>query len=292
MRSAALLFLCAAALASCAPAPQREGAPPASGAPRIVSLNPCSDAILAEVADADQIAAISHYSHDPGSSSMGVEAARRFPAVGDSVEEVLNLRPDVVVAGTFMPPATVAALRRLGYRLELLPIAGTVEESRAQVRRLAALAGHPERGEALIARIDAALQRAAPGAGEPVPTVVWQSGGIVPGEGALITDLLRRTGHASFSAARGLGQAEALPLERMLADPPQLILSAGDTAGEDDRLLYHPALDHLAQTRRERLDPSLLWCGGPTIIRAAERLAQLRRSMELRLAAVDTGAAQ
>lgn len=292
MRSAALLFLCAAALASCAPAPQREGAPPASGAPRIVSLNPCSDAILAEVADADQIAAISHYSHDPGSSSMGVEAARRFPAVGDSVEEVLNLRPDVVVAGTFMPPATVAALRRLGYRLELLPIAGTVEESRAQVRRLAALAGHPERGEALIARIDAALQRAAPGAGEPVPTVVWQSGGIVPGEGALITDLLRRTGHASFSAARGLGQAEALPLERMLADPPQLILSAGDTAGEDDRLLYHPALDHLAQTRRERLDPSLLWCGGPTIIRAAERLAQLRRSMEPRLAAVDTGAAQ
>lgn len=223
---------------------------------------------------------------------MGVEAARRFPAVGDSVEEVLNLRPDVVVAGTFMPPATVAALRRLGYRLELLPIAGTVEESRAQVRRLAALAGHPERGEALIARIDAALQRAAPGAREPVPTVVWQSGGIVPGEGALITDLLRRTGHASFSAARGLGQAEALPLERMLADPPQLILSAGDTAGEDDRLLYHPALDHLPQTRRERLDPSLLWCGGPTIIRAAERLAQLRRSMEPLLAAVDTGAAQ
>lgn len=292
MRSAALLLLCVAAVASCAPVPQGKEAPPVSGTPRIVSLNPCSDAILAEVADADQIAAISHYSHDPGSSSMGVEAARRFPAIGDSVEEVLNLRPDVVVAGTFMPPATVAALRRLGYRLELLPIAGTVEESRAQVRRLAAMAGHPERGEALIARIDAALQRAAPAAGEPVPTVVWQSGGIVPGEGALITDLLRRTGHASFSAARGLGQAEALPLERMLADPPQLILSAGDTAGEDDRLLYHPALDHLTQTRRERLDPSLLWCGGPTIIRAAEQLAQLRRSMEPRLAAVDTGAAQ
>lgn len=288
MRSAALLLSLAAVLASCAPAPKGDGTPPQpSAGPRIVSLNPCSDAILAEVADPGQIAGLSHYSHDPASSSMGVEAAERFPVVGESVEEVLALRPDVVVSGTFMPPATVAALRRLGYRLELLPIAGSVEESRAQVRRLAALAGHPERGEALIARIDAALERATPRAGKAVPTVVWQSGGIVPGEGALITDLLRRTGHTSFSAARGLGQAEALPLERMLADPPDLILSAGDAAGEEDRLLYHPALDHLSRTRRERLDPSLLWCGGPTIIRAAERLAQLRRSMEPQLAAVD-----
>ena len=287
MRAAALLSALAAALASCAPVPRGQGEAPSAAGPRIVSLNPCSDAILAEVADHGQIAALSHYSHDPASSSMGVDAASRFPAVGESVEEVLALRPDVVVAGTFMPPATAAALRRLGYRLELVPIAGTVEESHAQVRRLAALAGHPERGEALIARIEAALKRAAPAAGAAVPTVVWQSGGIVPGEGALITDLLHRTGHTSFSAARGLGQAEALPLERMLADPPQLILSAGDMAGEEDRLLHHPALEHLAQTRRERLDPTLLWCGGPTIIRAAERLAHLRRSMEPHLAAVD-----
>jgi hypothetical protein len=50
-----------------------------ASAPAIVSLNPCSDAILAEVADPGQVLALSHYSRDPRSSSMDVGLARRFP---------------------------------------------------------------------------------------------------------------------------------------------------------------------------------------------------------------------
>ena len=74
-------------------------------------------------------------------------------------------------------------------------------------------------------------------------------------------------------------QADVLPLEAMLADPPVVILTAGEPRANEDRLLAHPALAALKDTRRERFDPSLLWCGGPTIIRAAERLAAVRRSL-------------
>ncbi len=272
MRIAALAGLLV--LASCAPAPQPE-VPRLY--PTIVSLNPCTDAILAEVADPAQLLAISHYSHDPSSSSMDPATARRFRSVSGTVEEVLALQPDVVISGNFISPATVGAMERLGLRLEQLPIARTVPESVAQVRALARLAGHPERGEALVARIDAALARAAPLKGAPISTVVWQSGGMVPGDGTLIANLLRRTGFANFAAARGLGQADVLPLEAMLADPPQLILAAGDPRADADRLLGHPALAALKSTRRERLDPKLLWCGGPTIIAAVERLGEVRR---------------
>lgn len=276
MRTAVLLAL---ALAGCS-ASASPDAPPHSSRPTFVSLNPCTDAILAEVADADQILALSHYSRDPASSSMDVRAARRFASVGDGVEEVMTLKPDWVVSGTFMAPATSRAYARLGMRLEKLPIAPDVEASKAQVRRLAALAGHPERGEALVARIDAALSAAAPPPGQPVSAVVWQSGGIVPGEGTLIADLLRRTGFASHSAARGLGQAASLPLENMLADPPRVILAAGRPGAEEDRMLAHPALARLDGTTRARLEPSLLWCGGPTIPRAAQRLAAVRRQLQ------------
>lgn len=273
----ALTPLIALVLAGCTAAP----APPAGqGLPTIVSLNPCSDAILAEVADPAQLLAISHYSHDPAASSMDPAAARRLRAVGGTVEEVLALRPDVVVTGTFTSPATRAAYARLGLRLEQLPIAATVAESQAQVTALARLAGHPQRGAALNRRIDAALASAAPPPGQPELTaLVWQSGGMVPGPETLIADLLHRTGFASASALRGLGQADLLPLEQVLAAPPQVILAAGNPAGNEDRQLRHPALARLAATRRERLDPALLWCGGPTIIRAAERLAQIRRSL-------------
>lgn len=246
--------------------------------PTIVSLNPCTDAILAEVADPGQILAISHYSQDPAGSSMELAKAQRFRATGGSVEEVLALKPDLVVDGTFTPPATRAALVRLGMKLEQLPIAATVPDSLAQVRRLAALAGHPERGEALVRRIEAALQASKP-AGSPVPALVWQGGGIVAGEGTLITALLDHTGFSNVAAARGLSQASHLPLEAMLNNPPRVILAAGNSHGEEDRLLAHPALAGLRGTTRAPLEPSLLWCGGPTIPRTLARLAEVRRGL-------------
>ena len=267
----------ALALAACGQAP---GGEPARHHPAIVSLNPCSDAVLAEVAEPAQIVALSSYSRNPASSSMDVAVARRFPAVSDSAEEVLALAPDIVIAGSFLPPATVAALGRTGVRLVQIPIATSVSESEAQVRAIARIAGRQERGEALVGQIEAALVEAAPRPGaRPIAAVVWQSGGLVPGNATLIADLLRRTGFASFSGARGMKQADYLPLETMLADPPQVILAAGNGRSQEDRLLRHPALAGLAGTRRERLEPSLLWCGGPTIIRAAARLAEVRRTM-------------
>ncbi len=260
-------------LAACTPVTA-----PAANGPTIVSLNPCTDAILAEVADPQQLLAISAYSQDPASSSMDLARARAMRGVSGTVEEVAALRPQVVVASTFEAPATTGALRRLGFRLEQFGLAATVEDSIAQVRALARIAGHPERGEALVARIQAALA-AARSTGTPIPAVVWQSGGIVPGQGTLITDLLARTGFANAAAQRGLHQADLLPLEDMLAHPPRLILTAGNMHSEEDRLLAHPALAALKQTRRARLDPALLWCGGPTIPRTVARLAEVRRTL-------------
>lgn len=266
--------LIALALAACTAAPAREAG---RELPRIASLNPCTDAILAEVADPSQIAGLSAYSSDPASSSMNVTTARRFPALGDGVEEVAAARPDLVLAGTFIAPSSASALGRLGIRLERVGIAPTVAESEAQVRRIAALAGHPERGEALVRRIEAALAAAAPPRGAaPLPALVWQSGGMVPGPGTLIAELLGRTGFANAAAARGLGQADLLPLEQVLAAPPRVILTAGSLHNNEDRALRHPALAALRGTARAPLDSSLLWCGGPTIIRAAGRLAQVR----------------
>jgi len=265
----ALLAACLV-LAGCAsPLPDRAG----GQLPTIVSLNPCTDAVLAEVADPAQILAVSHYSHDPRATSMPLAEARRFRATGGTVEEVIALAPDVVVGSNFMAPATRAALDRLGLKVETIGIASSVEASEAQVRQLAAIAGHPERGEALIRRIDAALDEAGSDS-PPVSAILWQPGGIVPGEGALVSELMHRTGFASQSAARGMAQADYLSLERLLADPPRVLLIAGRERGQG-----HPALDAVPALARADLDPALLFCGGPTIERAARRLAEIRKGL-------------
>jgi iron complex transport system substrate-binding protein len=259
----------ASLLALVACAPQRAAT---ATHPTIVSLNPCADAILAEVTAPGQLLAISHYSHEKGQSSMDLRAARRIPATGGTAEEVLALKPDLVVAGNYLAPSTRQAFARLGMKVETFGVPSSVADSEAQIRRLAALTGHPERGKALVERIDAALAKAQPPAGwHPPDTLLWQQGGIVAGPDSLIAELLRRTGFASDTTARGLGQGAYLPLERVLADPPDIILAAGD-----ERALTHPALKALKGMRYARLDPTLLYCGGPTIIRAAARLAAIR----------------
>ena len=263
------LLLLPALLAGCAQAPP--GRPREH--PTVVSLNPCTDAILAEVADPAQLLAISWYSQDPRATSMPLAQARRFRATSGSAEDVLPLGPDTVVASPFLAPATRQALTRLGIQVVTVGSPTTVAQSEEQVRALARLVGHPERGERLVARIEAAL-RSARASGPAVPALVWQQGGIVPGRETLIAELLERTGFISHSAARGLGQGAYLPLERVLAEPPQVVLAAGG-----ERMLTHPALRHLHGVRYVRLDPTLLFCGGPTIVRAAQRLAEIRRTI-------------
>ncbi|WBY16062.1 ABC transporter substrate-binding protein [Erythrobacteraceae bacterium WH01K] len=264
-------------LAGCAPADSRaeariaesEEARPSPVGPSVVSLNPCADAILAEIAP-ERLAAVSHYSHDPQATSMDVDLARQFPATGGTVEEVLALGPDVVVASSFLAPATRAAFADLGIRVETVGIASSLEESVAQVRSLAEVAQAGPAGEALAGRMQERWAEAAR-VGPQVSAVLWQPGGIVPGDGALVSHMMRQAGFASHSAARGLGQADYLPLEAMLADPPDLLLVAGR-----ERSQSHPALEALPEMRVERFDPALLYCGGPTIPRALARLGEVR----------------
>lgn len=247
-------------LSSCASPPRP--APPEH--PTIVSLNPCTDAILAEVADPGQMLAISHYSRDPRSSSMDMGGARRFRVTGGTAEEVAALAPDIVVGSSFMDPATRAALERMGMRVETLGIAPSVAASVAQVRALARLAGHPARGEALVARIRAAVVSPP---GPAIETALWQAGGIVPGKATLVEELMGRAGLVSYSARRGMAQGDYLSLERILADPPALLLVAGNEAGQ-----RHPILRRIPALRVARFDPALTWCGGPSIVRAMARL--------------------
>ena len=270
-RGAGLAALLAALLsegcAPAAPAARAEGDPPT-----IVSLNPCLDAILVEVAAGpEQVLALSHYSRDPGSSSIPAAVAARYRVTGGTAEEVIALRPDLVLASSFLPQPTRRALERAGLRVETFGSPTTIAESIGQVRDVADLAERESAGAALAAR----LARPPAAAGPPVSALLWQPGEIVAGEATLIAELLREAGFTSHAAARGLGQADAVTLEQVLADPPQVLLVAGDSIGQRHPLLAEgvPAL------RIAAFDPSLIYCGGPTIPKARARLRAIRAAV-------------
>ena len=80
---------------------------------RIVSLVSCLDAILVEVADPGQIAALSRESRDPHASTIA-PIARRYPGVRETAEEILVHRPDLVLGSIYTPLPLRSALTRLG----------------------------------------------------------------------------------------------------------------------------------------------------------------------------------
>ncbi len=254
---------------------------------RIVSINPCVDAILVEVADLGQIAGISHYSQQARATSIPLTLARRFKATTGTAEEVMALAPDMVISGGHVAPSTLMALRRLGIPLLELQVPDSIADSRAQIVAVARAAGHPERGRALQARIDAALEAAQPADQEPLRALIWQGGGLVPGMATLANELLARAGFHNISGDYGLQKWDVLPLERLLAQPPAVLLSASGADAKDDRMLSHPALAGLGGRITIRQFPyRLLQCGGPTIIPALAQLAAVRRGLAMPAATV------
>jgi iron complex transport system substrate-binding protein len=185
----------------------------AAGPPRrIVSMNPCVDAILRVVAEPSQIAAISHYSQDPRATSVPLAWARVIPAVGDGAEDVLSARPDLVIAGPHIAPETLAALKRMGVPLLSTTVPATVMESEAQIAEIAARVGQPERGRQLIKRIRQAVVRMKGDAETRPSALIWQDAGLVPGTGTLADELLldagvsqRQRGDEACAMGYGLG---------------------------------------------------------------------------------------
>jgi iron complex transport system substrate-binding protein len=281
----ALVAAASLALAACVPSAPSTASrlePVASTPPRrIVSINPCIDAILWQVAEPRRIAGISHYSHDSRATSVPLDWARRFRAVGESAEDVLAAEPDLVLAGPHVARQTIAALQRLRIPLLQLPVATRIAEEQAQIATVAARVGAVQRGRELNARIDSVLKISA-WRGERVLAIIWQGNGLVPGADTLADALLEHTGFRNASALMGLRQWDLLPLEDLLANPPKVLFAgAADMssgAADSNRMLAPPALRAArAHIRVEDFPSRLLHCGGPTLIATLTRLSEARR---------------
>ena len=247
---------------------------------KIVSLNPCLDVILVHVADRSQIGALSHYARDPYGSTFA-PLARTLPFTYETAEEVIALAPDLVLTGRHSSLATRNALNRLNIRTALFSVPDTVAQSLAQVREVAALAGHTERGEALVRRIEGALAAAAPRPGtRPLSALVFMPGGFASGPGTLMDEMMRRVGLENAAARYGLRRSMSVPLEQVIADPPDVLLAGEPYPGAPswaERVMEHPALSHVAGGMTRATFPErLLFCGGPVLIQTAAALSAAR----------------
>lgn len=277
LRVASLL---GALLLSAGPALGKEPAHPM----RIVSLNMCVDSILIALVSHDRIAALSHYARDPQRSTIAHQA-RHLPITYETAEEVVALRPDLVITSRHSAIATRNALKRVGIRFELFEVPDTVAGSLAQVREVARLLGAEREGEALVARIETALEAARlPQDEEPLTAAIYQPGGMSAGGNTVVGELMELTGLHNVAARYGVDQYRPLPLEVLVSDPPDVLL-VGETAPgaplQMEKIVRHRALRALERQMTQAEFPArLLYCAGPTMVEAVATLVRAREQAQ------------
>jgi iron complex transport system substrate-binding protein len=252
--------------------------------PRIVSMNVCTDQLLLPLADPAQILGLSRYSRDAW-QSWAAEEARRYPSLSGGAEDVLALKPDIVLASLFDKRSTRELLKAQGLHLAEFSVPRNLDEVKAQIRNMGEIVQHRDRAEAEITRLDAAMARARQTVVEKHYSVLPVSRrGWVSGSDSLVSSLLSETGLFNAAAKLGVGGGGLVPLEVIVKAKPDFLLvsKAGDRAEDDgSAFLLHPALERFYPSSKRIVIPERLTvCGGVMLADALDVLVKELKRVE------------
>ena len=225
---------------------------------RVMALDQCADQyVLALRPDADL--ALSPRADDPDAWLREAAAGRR--RVRPTLEAAIAFDPDVVVRYWGGEPRLLARLEAAGTRVVTIEDATDFNGVRADIRAVAQGLGVPERGEALVGRMDGTLRRAAPDPAVPERTALYlTAGGFTAGRGTLVDAIL---GAAGFNNAAATPFFAPVSVERIVLFPPALfVLGFFDQARGDWRGPgRHPVVQRAAKGHvAARLPAAALTC--------------------------------
>jgi iron complex transport system substrate-binding protein len=246
---------------------------------RIVSLVPSVTEVLYAIGAESLLVGVTDFCDYP-------PEAKRKPHVGGmlspNLETLVTLKPDLIVATrSGNTEETFDQLKRLGIPVYLVDPA-TVSDVLRLVSDLGELTGHRDGAAAvdedIRRRIGAVRDRVA---GRPLPRVLyvlWPEPLIVPGKGALISELIAIAGGASVTADQGQGYPR-MSLEAAVGRAPEVIILAshGSKGGPAARQQWE-RLESMPAIKSGRLymaDGDLMHRYGPRFLVGLESLARL-----------------
>lgn len=251
---------------------------------RIVSMNLCTDQLLMLLADRERIASVSYLAARPDASAMA-EQTEGLHLNHGLAEQILPLEPDLVIAGTFTTRPTVFLLRKLGHRVLEMPVASSLDDIRANIRRLAGAIGESARGESLIAAFDDRLAVLSTSSEEKQPlTALYWANSMTSGKGTLAEAITAAAGLRNLAVELGLAGSWQLPLETLLSAGPDALVMGRmrKQPALANETFRHPALQQGFSDRPSLRIENRYWiCGTPFVAGAVERLAALRGAARL-----------
>lgn len=202
-----------------------------------------------------------------------------------SAEEIVALKPDLVLAGTYSTLTTTPLLRRVGANVLLIDAENSFDDMRANLRKLGAAVGEPARAETVIAAFDAelaALQARIPAGETPVYAQISTNNWIA-GDGTLDAAIANAGGFRTLGQALGYSGFRNIPLEALIQTNPALISTA--TPYSNPPAMATLALMHPLLRRMTRDTPTLdlptryTECATPDTLVAVRMLIDAREAL-------------
>lgn len=246
---------------------------------QVVSANLCADQLVMTLADEDQIASLGPFARDPALSFMH-EQARRHHGNRGAAEEMIGLRARLVFLGTFDSRHARNVLKEKNIAFVTLAPWQSLEDGRGQIRLVAHHLGQSARGEALIADIDRELEglsRLSAAPSRRMSALVLHRRGYVLRTG-VVAEMLQIAGLRNAAETLGLHHNGIVPLERLVKEPPDLLVVAQEQPEARDQgeaLLLHPALTRLfPPAQRLAVPDRLSICPGPATVALITKFTQ------------------
>lgn len=249
--------------------------------PTVMSTNLCADLLLLRLAAPEQILSVSEQARDPSQSPVAAVASR-YPGNRGAVEELLYRQPEIAL--TYLgwsgrPHAEL--LSGQGIELVALPYPTELEDALSMTLEIARAIGREAVGRQEVTRARARIQTLSGTATDPgkAPRALYlRPNGGTAGSETYVDAMLELLGLRNLAAESGIRGWGTLPLERLIADPPDLLLLGYfDQAQPQSKSRYgrHPLFSRLLeQVPSIQMRSSSAWgCGGLELIDAAELIA-------------------
>ncbi len=254
-------------------------------AQHVVSLAPSNTEILFAIGAGDQVVGRDALSDFPAEAKNLTDIGSTFDAL--NTEQIVSLKPDLVLAAEVNTPEQVNQLEDLGLTVYYLKNPLTLEEMYGNLETVGQLTGHEKEAatltESLKSRVAAVDQKIAPISSRP--NVFYELDATDPakpytaGKGTFITQLIERAG--GYNIAADIAGYPQLSLEQVVAADPSFIILGDSAYGiTPESIASRPGWQNLSAVKNNQIfpfDDNLVSRPGPRLVDALEELAKLLR---------------
>jgi iron complex transport system substrate-binding protein len=244
----------------------------------VVSLDYCADQYVLGLADKSQILALTKGSI--GADSFYKDRASDVPKFSATGPEVLALAPDVAIETWTANPNLKSLGSRVGTHVVSPQYGQGFEALFDNIQMISNALGQGQRGAEKVQTLKDNLAWLENQSKSPLTVAYITPSGYTAGTGTVVDDIIKLAGFKTYAEAQGLNDWQPLPLEDLVMNPPDVVLTSFYDTDMDTRskwsLSRHPQIDAMLKALpRVDLPGKYLACYGLFAIDAAMKIRHL-----------------